>query len=79
MAFVLGDADMDRSFRALKLRPRLEQIAAPARRAVPRCPKIPAPPPSTKARAADRLGLAVPIDHEVGMGGVGRGVKQFRG
>ena len=80
MAFVLCDADVNGSLGALKLRPRLEQIerGIDLRRAwsIPRHLKIPAPQPSAKARAADRPRLAVPVDHEVRIGDIGRGMKQ---
>jgi hypothetical protein len=37
----------------------------------------PAPQPAAKARAAERPSLAVPVDHRIGIGDVGRGVKQL--
>ena len=82
VALVLGDADMDRPLGAVELRPRLEQIERRVERrsarGVARSPRNSAAAARRRKRsAADRPGLAVTVDHEIGKGGAGGGVKQL--
>jgi hypothetical protein len=78
---MLGDADMHRSLRAIKLCPRLKQIEhRPDRLGAQRCAGllIVAPPQSgPEPFAANGPGLPVTVDQEIGKCGAGGGVKQL--
>src|SRR5262245_28987576 len=81
VTLMLGDADMDRPLRRVKLRPRLEQIELRGDRlpvqGASRGLVVVATQPPAKALAADGPGFPVTIDEEISKGGAGRGMKEL--
>src|SRR5262249_21411465 len=78
---MLGDADVDRVLGSIKLRPRFQQIECGTdfrrARGLPGRLVIATPQPCPKPLAADRPRFSVAVDHDVGKGGAGGGVKQI--